>query len=307
MDGLTIQCGNGAEKGAGMQILQSSPTIANCIFSGNRSTGSGMDTASGAAVYSSGGSPLLTDCLFEGNVVFSENCGFGGAVYLAGGTCAKCSFTANVCYGTNSASGGALLAIDATATDCTFDRNSCTASNSATGGALHTTRSMVTNCTFSGNNCQSEFPLGGAIHLIEGAATHCTFTGNSSDAVYVAVGGAGYTEGGTITNCIFWHDTAFSDWNLVEGPEISGSATTIRNCIVQGGLPTALGPIFTENPLLGGLVDNGGPVKTHSIDPAGPARNTGTASVPSGVDATRDARGYLRSDGLPDIGAFEVR
>jgi phosphate-selective porin len=37
------------------------------------------------------------------------------------------------------------------------------------------------------------------------------------------------------------------------------------------------------------------------------AQNAGTTSVPTGVDISLDARGMPRSDGFPDIGAYEIQ
>ncbi len=121
----------------------------------------------------------------------------------------------------------------------------------------------------------------------------------------IGFGGALFSasaSSGIITNCIFWNDSAVN-----VAPEIYGRVSSIRYSVVQGGYPGTPGPIFTGDPLLGSFGDYGGPVPTIPIDTAGSAYNTGTLDVPSGVDISTDARGLSRSDGMPDIGAFEVQ
>ena len=63
LDGFTITGGNanGAppdDRGGGMYVLGSSPTVRNCIFSGNAATGPG----GAMAVYNVGSSPTVTGC-----------------------------------------------------------------------------------------------------------------------------------------------------------------------------------------------------------------------------------------------------
>jgi hypothetical protein len=135
----------------------------------------------------------------------------------------------------------------------------------------------------------------------------CTFTRNACHGFDQATGGAVQLSGGTLINCIFWSDSIESEAGAAFDKEICGPVSVIRNCVVEGGFAGSPGPIITANPLLGAFGRNGGPVSTISIDPAGSARNAGTSAVPAGIDISKDARGYPRADGLPDIGAFEVQ
>jgi len=84
---------------------------------------------------------------------------------------------------------------------------------------------------------------------------------------------------------------------------------TIKNCVIQGGYtgPGTTDSIITLDPSLGPLQNNGGFVPTIAIPAGSPAKDAGTTSVPVGIDISTDARGVLRSDGKPDIGAFEVQ
>jgi hypothetical protein len=140
--------------------------------------------------------------------------------------------------------------------------------------------------------------------MTDGIVTNCTFSKNQYKGNY-GVEGAGAIEMsvGTLINCIFWGDSA----NV--GPtEITPNATSIKNCVIQGGYSGsgAVDSIFTFDPLLGTLGNYGGLVATIPIETNSPARDKGTTAVPAGVDISKDARGSSR-DSKPDIGAYEVQ
>jgi len=50
-----------------MYIVNSSPTLTNCTFVGNNSSGVAGGSGKGAGIYNSSSSPLLTNCIFENN------------------------------------------------------------------------------------------------------------------------------------------------------------------------------------------------------------------------------------------------
>ena len=76
LDGFTITGGVGhTGNGGGMNINSGSPTISNCIFTGNTASNSG------GAVYVSNASPLIENCTFENNSAGNS----GGAVFFSPG------------------------------------------------------------------------------------------------------------------------------------------------------------------------------------------------------------------------------
>jgi len=115
LDGFTIINGAAASYGGGIYILNTKPTIINCIFS-NNSAGH-----SGGAISNNGlnAVPVITNCVFSGN-------------------------TATV-------NGGAMDNYEATVivTNCTFSGNTATSN----GGAMYSIESsfIVTNCIFWGD------------------------------------------------------------------------------------------------------------------------------------------------------------
>ncbi|MFN4253787.1 MAG: right-handed parallel beta-helix repeat-containing protein, partial [Saprospiraceae bacterium] len=145
LDGFTVTGGNGNGTdnllieglptyrgiGGGMENRNSSPTVSNCIFTGNAADG-------GGAMYNIvNASPALTNCVFSGN----SSTGGGGAM-----------FNNDNC--------------NPTLTNCVFSGNS---SNNSGGALWNQTSSspMLTNCVFSGNKAAID---GGAVLNISSSA-----------------------------------------------------------------------------------------------------------------------------------------
>jgi hypothetical protein len=92
LDGFTIIGGNANgnaaysyDRGGGMYNDSSSPTLANCTFTGNSSSG-------GGGMYNNSSSPTLTNCTFTANSARD-----GGGMYnnSSSPTLTNCTFTAN--------------------------------------------------------------------------------------------------------------------------------------------------------------------------------------------------------------------
>ena len=98
------------------------------------------------------------------------------------------------------------------------------------------------------------------------------------------------------------------------GTECDGTLTSAGHNLVEG--PCAIVPVLASDvtlvdPMLEPLADNGGPTRTHALDPASPAIDTGPLD-PSDC-GTRDQRGFVRPfDGdmaggaRCDIGSWEL-
>lgn len=315
LDGITITAGNAVSGssigGGGMRIDGGSPTVRNCIFSNNSSSGSG-----GGMRVAGGGMPQVTDCIFSGNsahhgggmrldgnaavrnCIFSNNSssgtsgfgGNGGAISVSGGgsaTVEDCTFSGNTAYD----GGGMYLAFVASLTvrNCIFSENSSTR-----GGGMYSQQIMaasMTNCTFSGNNSTR----GGGMYLDSTsrvAVMNCTFSKNHALYGGGIYSGSESTE--TVINCILWGDSE---------DEISyyNKAPAVRYSVVQGGFAGGT-DIITEDPLLGPLADNGGLTKTFALRKGSSAIDKGTGT---GAPST-DQRGVTRPRGSGvDMGAYE--
>ena len=213
LDGFTIRggrMGSGQEcllaVGGGIRCVDSSPTIINCIITGNRA--SSFCSGVGAGIHSLGGSPTIINCTFINNRAFGlESGAAGGGIFCGTGSplIANCTFIGNTALtGEGVASGGALFTStgNAIVVNCTFSANS-----SDTGGGMKNLNSSPTviNCAFSENiasSCCGD--SGGGMH-------------NSHDSSAVVI------------NSILWNN---SPDQLLDA---FGAATTVTYSNVQGG------------------------------------------------------------------------
>jgi parallel beta-helix repeat protein len=196
LEGFTITAGS-ASCGGGMYNLSSSPTVTNCIFSGNTAH-------EGGGMCNLWGGPTATNCTFTGNTA-----GEGGGmsnIQSDGVTVNNCTFIGNNAVGRD---GGGMFNWQTTGvrvTNCTFSGN--TADRGDGGGMFdgQTTESTVTDCAFTQNTAYE----GGGVSIWQSrraTLTNCTFTANT--AVYDGGGMfEGQSEASTLTNCAFTQNTA---------------------------------------------------------------------------------------------------
>jgi hypothetical protein len=322
--GFTITGGHASfgSSGAGMYNCHSSPTVANCTFSGNSGT-------HGGGMYNDQGDPMVTNCTFSGNSgdqgggMANENgsnpsvanCLFtgNGAGVRGGGMCnigssptvTGCTFTANNSYRWGGGMGN--LGSSPTLTNCTFVNNRATEE----GGGMSNDYGgspTLTNCVFRDNLGMNGLSIGG-MRNFEGSnptVINCIFSGNSgavasdyasatlTNCVFSSNSGTGvFSHGGDLTmaNCILWSNS---------GSEIyvwSGSAT-VAYCDVEGGWP-GTGNIDAD-PL---FVDAAG--GDFHLSPNSPCLDAGdNGAVPSWL--TTDLNGDPRIQGAAvDMGAYE--
>jgi len=239
LSGLNIRNGlttNQYSHGAGVHA-DSSVTLTNCYFIGNRCEGIG---SSGGAVYSTG---VLTiaNCIFEENFVAERD---GGAVYSSGSLLIEsCSFEGN--FGGNY--GGAVCSTDTiTIVNCTFSGNS----SDGSGGAVVATGEGVIDCSiFNGNS--ATFAHGAIFgknrNLI---IKDCTISNNSASVS----GAVGYA---ILTNCLVTKNSATTSsgggvmWCDATSCEISYNVAVTRGggayggdlnkCIIIGNVATTTG------------------------------------------------------------------
>jgi hypothetical protein len=280
LEGFTITGGSGTvadpRRGGGMYNLSSSPTVTNCIFSSNTSTGRG-----GGMCNYGGSNPTVTNCNF------SDNTGhYGGGMHNTGSspTVTNCNFIRNTGY-----TGGGMsneFSSNSIVTNCTFISNT---SGGRGAGMMNFTDSSptVTNCNFSKN--YTVYTGGGMSN--EGSSnsivTNCTFSGNSAG---YGAGMHNEASNPTVTNCILWGDTP----NEIADTESAAPIVTYSD--VQGAYE-GTGNIDAD-PM---FADTEG-----RLSPGSPCIDAGNdAAVPSGV--TTDLDGDPRIQGLcVDMGAFEA-
>ncbi len=227
LDGFTITGGTGhgggqghdglghpSNQGGGMRNYRASPTVANCIFTGNSALGSG------GGMYNRESSPTVTNCIFRANSAR----GAGGGMYNreSSPTVAKCTFESN-----SASSGGGMRNYKAspTVTDCAFKNNS---SRMSGGGMCNTDSSAarVTACTLTGNSAKK----GGGMHNSDSGptrVTNCTFMSNSSE--WAGGGMYNYRSSLQVSGCTFKENTATRDADLAN----TDSSPVLKDCTFE--------------------------------------------------------------------------
>jgi hypothetical protein len=187
LDGFIITGGNNKtliidvlQGGGGMYNISGSPTINNCTFKDNASTGLG-----GAIFNRSHSNPTITNCLFINN--YSRGRGGGGAVANASSspTIVNCQFKSNY----TSTKGGGIY-------------------NTAEwlpSGIDNGSNPTIINCIFSGNYASNE---GGGIFSYDDYCSmirNCIFYANfARNGKALSIHWENEVNNIIISNCIFW-------------------------------------------------------------------------------------------------------
>jgi hypothetical protein len=248
LDGIKITYGSAGGFGGGIKCTASSPTIINCIITGNTAGEYG-----GGICNSYNSSPILTNCMFSENSAESKLSALGSG----GGMCnlansdpvlTNCTFSGN--FANHSGAGIYNSENSSPAlTKCTL-----TANTARHGGGMYNcydSKPILKNCTFSENLAE----YGGAVKNSEAAPIliNCTLHGNSAEMG----GGIWNGWGGSVdlANSILWSNS--DSGGMDESAQINdarGSRMSVINyCCIQGWTGTLDGignigtdPLFVE-------------------------------------------------------------
>jgi len=182
--GLTITGGRGdfnepAQDGAGMYNFGSSPTVRDCIFTGNYAY------VSGGGMFNQSSNVTARGCTFTGNESFED---VGGGLFNVNGTTTyeQCRFYGNIASNEGGAGNQGGMA---TYTDCEFIGNRA---GGCGGGMSNFFGAAVTlvRCTFTGNSAGA---CADAIRNYQATPTliDCVVCSNGDDQIDGA-----YTDGG---------------------------------------------------------------------------------------------------------------
>jgi len=265
-----IFTGNAAKYGGGIYDLNSSPIVVNCNFNGNTAN------TDGGGMFNNNSNPTVTDCTFSGNTANN-----GGGMYdlNSSPTVTNCVFTGNTA---NIYGGGMRNANSSspTVTNCTFSGNTadygggmlndnysnpvvtnCTFSGNTAdygGGMLNETSSpTVTNCNFSYNDA-SQHGSGMLNETSSPTVTNSMFSGNTAD--YFGGGMSNFNfSSPTVTNCNFSSNMAVYDGGGIYN---DNSSPTVTNCILWNDTPDEIykssgSPIVTYSDVMGGYIGTG--------------------------------------------------
>ncbi len=319
LDGFTVTGGNAnnAEhiesglQGGGMYNNNSSPTVANCIFSGNTAYYS-----DGGGMYNNNSNPTVTNCTFSGNTADND----GGGMYNNNSSpkVVNCTFSGNT-----ASNGGGMHNDNSSPTvaNCTFSGNTA----GFGGGVYNNSYSpTVVNCTFSGNTADMD---GGGMYNYDCSPTvvNCTFSGNTAN-----VDGGGMSNvaaSPTLANTILWGNTAQDEGgaDIYQG----GGTLTLKNCVVDVDSKCKFENIQDQDLIKQDLIKDAPKLKALNKTGGAPATpadvyiyglDTGSSAIDKGLPVgtevvagsgivvpNKDQRGTVRpqGDGV-DIGAFEA-
>jgi len=233
LEGFTITGGNanGAndhdKRGAGMHNSNSSPTVINCIFTGNTAEryGGGVENYPTA-------NPVFIDCTFSDNQAGIH----AGGMYNynnSSPTVTNCTFSNNEANGNTTDMGGGGMynnSSNPVVTNCAFRYNSTDRDG---GGIFNIENSnpVVANCTFNSNLANM---YGGGMYNDNSSptVTNCIFSNNS--ARDCGGGMLNYVSNPTVTNCTFSANWVVFDSGFGGGMENFSSSPMVTNCTFTG-------------------------------------------------------------------------
>ena len=245
LDGVTITGGtaNGrasdgssepaSYQGGGIYVESASPTLIDCIITGNTAFGHGGHEAMGGGVYCVDSSPNLVRCSLIRNVAGDDSygsaaCGAGMAGEDSDLFLAECLFDHNWTDGR----GGGIASYGTSRTnlrDCVFGDN---VGRDGGGGlwAVGEAGGDVDGCVFSRNLCLWQ---GGAMCLGGGETwriSHCLAYGNQAEwagAVYISAGDV------EVVNCTIADNCAWDQWG---GVMYDSGNVRFLQCIFWGNI-----------------------------------------------------------------------
>ncbi|WP_164490066.1 choice-of-anchor Q domain-containing protein [Runella sp. SP2] len=290
LDGFTITGGNangGGENsnGGGMHNKKSSPSLVNCIFSGNvGGFGGGMHNNDYA-------SPSLINCTFSGNYSNVTGSGMDNS-NNSSPSLVNCVFSGNQAND----NGGGMHNYDSCSpslVNCSFRGNQTGTVGGGMCNIKNSSPSLV-NCVFSGNRANDN---GGGMYNQQSSPSYvnCSFAGNQANRY----GGAicnNLLAAPSFKNCILWGNS--SEVENFNNSVPSYTKTLVKGMII-GGFQGTEDPLFVNQPAVG--VGTAGDLR---LWPCSPAINVGNDADNT---VTTDLVANNRKVSTIDLGAYEYQ
>ena len=204
VSGLTLENGSGGDGGS-VYIDTLGGTVANCVFSGNKSM-SGSGSSQGGAIWLDSSAALVTHCVFTNNLGgtglgtnASHRAGGAHAVCVRNGTVRNCLFVGNGDRDRTNSRGGVVVMEGGVLDSCTFAKN---ADGYCAGARPYNSSAVVRNCVFG--DCDCPHATSAAMAVMYDPATAGRFDHCCSSA---DLGGS------WIVSALPFVDAAHGDWS----------------------------------------------------------------------------------------------
>ncbi|MCD6460545.1 S8 family serine peptidase, partial [bacterium] len=239
IDGFTIQGGK-AEKGGGIYLFQTSPTIENCTIKNNSAEDSDGSPA-GAGIYAYDSEAIIKNCTITNNtttVTEADNTGFGGgACFISSSILVEnCIFEGNESTTTEDSyvkGGGIYLQADnSKIINSMIKSNEAYSSYAVAGAALgggiyisEDSTSKLLGCIIMLNDTAPYYFGGDGIFLWDApdtVITNCLVYGNTQDGIWAHIACC------NITNTIIWNHSDDDLYGTL-------SSTKITYCDIEDG------------------------------------------------------------------------
>jgi hypothetical protein len=283
--------------GAAICLFSSDTSITDCEFSGNKCEKT--TTTCGGAIYNEDSSPTISECVFSGNAA-----NLGAGIYNTNSDAAilDCDFAG---CDLGSGRGGGIYSYQSAATiqNCLFYGNFV----SVSGGAIYEAEgcsSNVSNCILRNNGATA---LGGAIYTDSGTTsyfTNCTIYANNAGS---RGGGVyNYFGMPVFTNCIIWGNTAaMGGAGIQNESDAPGMMTLVRYSDVQGaGVYPGTGNILADPNFVYPADDDLHLTAGSPCIDAG-TNNVSTLEIEDAEQNPRVVDGNLDGAAIVDMGAYE--
>jgi len=256
VEGLTITNGYTNENspsfnyGSGVYCEDSSPSLTNCIITGNTAEGS---YAEGGGIHCNLSHPTLTNCMITDNMATGHSAD-GGGVWCGNGsnpTLFSCTITGNTATGGDYTNGGGVYCREGSEpklTNCMIIGNTAghNGGQNSHGGGLfcneHSNPTLI-NCTIRSNVVAANrgYSSGGGIYCLGGNSLFmdCTIIDNKVDD-REGEGGGIYCQSNDLmlANCTISGNEA---GDIGGGVSCMTSAPTLINCTISGNKAKAYG------------------------------------------------------------------
>ncbi len=268
--GFTITGGRvWSQAGGGVRCVASSPSLIECVISGNEADGPDV-TSGGGLGCSEGASPTLYQCRVVDNWVEGKEARGGGLACagLSSPTLSRCAVARNEAEADGSALGGGLYCSEDSAPalrECVVSNNGVRGGSGGSGGGIYCSSSLptLTDCAVSDNFARGEGNYSGAAFYCAESSpvlTRCTISRNWGRGYLFGGGFYCYRSSPVLHRCTISENHSTGLWCRGSSSPTLIDCTITRNSSYYGGGLKCLedcAPVLTNCTVVGNSAPSG--------------------------------------------------